>query len=73
MSEQSDSETERIHFLEEVEDCGAAYRCLRCRHATSTKVEMKEHRDGVISPCFRTRMVCLLRSVWPGTGGQNDE
>ena len=38
----------RIHFIGDIEDLGAVYKCKRCGHATATKVEMKEHRDGII-------------------------
>lgn len=55
------SEQKRIHFLTEVEDLGAAYRCKRCDHATATKVEMYEHRSGIISPCLRKRLLEYVR------------
>lgn len=56
------SGAKRIHFLSEVEDLGAAYRCERCGHATATKTEMKWHRDGLFSECDRAR----LRRWWEG-------
>lgn len=59
--------TKRIHFLTGVEDLGAAYVCQRCGHATAMKVEMWEHRKGLISRCFRTRLKRKWRSLHTGT------
>lgn len=52
----------RLHFLsdvrelDDVDDHGAAYECRRCGHVTGTKVEMWEHRKGLISPCDVARV-----------------
>lgn len=55
-SAESSAATRRIHFLTEVRDLGAAYECRRCGHATATEVEMYEHRKGLFSRCFRSRV-----------------
>lgn len=64
----SDSDRKRIHFLNDVEDLGAAYRCERCGHATATKTRMKWHRKGLISHCFRTRLKQKWRSLGTDIG-----
>lgn len=57
-------EQKRIHFLTEVDDLGAAYECLRCGHATATKVEMKEHRDGLtLSECDWNRLKAWVSNL----------
>lgn len=50
------SETKRIHFVTDVKDYGFGYECKRCGYRTAFKVYMKEHRDGLLSPCFRERL-----------------
>lgn len=42
-----------VHFMTDVEDLGAAYRCERCGHSTATKVGMYDHRSGLFGPCVR--------------------
>lgn len=49
-------EQRRTHFITDIEDLGAAYRCKRCGYATATKVEMWEHRKGFVPQCMRERI-----------------
>lgn len=56
-------EAKRIHFVPEVEDLGAAYVCKRCGHATSTMVEMKQHRDGIITDCLKMRLKSFAANI----------
>jgi hypothetical protein len=53
-------ERQRVHFLTGVEDYGPAYRCKRCGLTTATKIEMWNHRRGIISECDRKRLVDRL-------------
>lgn len=66
MSDTGAGDTKRLHFLSGVEDHGAAYECKKCGHVAAFKVEMKEHRSGLVSPCLRTRLASKLRSLWAG-------
>lgn len=56
-------DTKRIHFISDVEDHGAAYKCQRCGHVTGTAVEMYEHRKGLINSCLLARLKAKLRSL----------
>lgn len=56
-----------IGFLTEVSDYGAAYECQRCEHTTATKVEMWEHRSGLITPCEWARFKSWLNALRPST------
>ena len=69
----NDTERRRIHFLTDVRDLGAAYECRRCGHATATKVEMYEHRKGLVSRCFRERLKQKIRSLRPDTFHSNTD
>lgn len=63
MTDTPTNSTKRIHFLTDVRDYGAAYECQRCGHATATKVEMWEHRSGLITPCEWTRFKSWLNAL----------
>lgn len=56
-------ERNRIHFLTNVDDHGAAYECKRCGETTMTKWQMYQHRDGLLSECLRTRIKQWVNSL----------
>lgn len=69
------TERRRIHFLTDVRDLGVEYECKRCGHVTASKVEMNEHRKGMIPHCFRVRLKQKWRSLRTDTdrsGGDGD-
>jgi len=55
--------TKHIHFLHDVEDLGAAYRCERCDYACATKTEMYEHRSGWVNECYRERVKQRFKEI----------
>lgn len=56
----------RIHFIDNVGiiNHGAAYECRLCGYVSSTKVEMKKHKKGIlISECTKNRIKKWLKQL----------